>query len=210
MTSIEEEKYHLRKKMEKQRDGLSEQERDEKSEQACQHVLAHPLFSLPKQSSFTVCTYMPFRSELDITPVMAWCWEQGFHVLVPRANRMRRTLHLHRIESYHDVETGAWGIREPKDTAEAWNGERPIDLIITPGLAFDTQGGRLGYGGGYYDRFMRSYQRAGLPQPVRMAIAYDMQVVDKVPMDTHDLSVDLLVTESGMLMNHMTSSSVHD
>lgn len=199
MTSIEEEKYHLRKKMEKLRGEISAQESEEKSAQACRHALNHPLFQQARQSPMTVCTYMPFRSELDITPVMEWCWQQGIRVLVPRANRMTQTLHLHRIESYDDLETGAWGIREPMETVQAWDPKTPIDLLIIPGLAFDLHGGRLGYGGGYYDRFVRNCQRAEWPQPLQMAIAFDLQLVEKVPMEAHDLSIDLLITERGII-----------
>lgn len=200
MTSIEEEKYRLRKKMEQLRGEIEEEESESRSRQACEHVLAHPLFAQKEEhAELTVCTYMPFRSELDITSVLAWCWQQGIKVLVPRANRLERSLHLHWIKSYDDLETGAWGIREPKTTVEEWDRNTPIDVIIVPGLAFDIQGGRLGYGGGYYDRFIRSCQRASWDDPIQLAVAFDMQLVDKVPMEEHDLEIDIIITESGIV-----------
>lgn len=204
MTPMEEEKYKLRKHMEKLRDAIHIEEREEKSKQACEHVLAHPIFAQDnKEGPLTICTYMPFRSELDIAPVMEWCWEQNIRVLVPRAHRLSRTLHIHAIKSYDDLETGAWGIREPKHNAPSWELDSPIDVMIIPGLAFDEHGGRLGYGGGYYDRFVRSFQRVFENKqwklPLLMSVAYDLQLVDAVPMDRHDFKIDVIITESGTI-----------
>ena len=200
MTTIEEEKYRLRKKMERLRGAMGEEESRDKSQQACGHVLEHPIFvNQQDYSKLTVCTYMPFRSELDITPLMEWCWQQGVNVLVPRANRLKQSLQLHWIESYVDLETGAWGIRELKESAQAWDEKTPIDVVIIPGLSFDLQGGRLGYGGGYYDRFIRTCQRASWVNPVQIAIAFDMQLVEHVPMESHDLKIDKIITESGIM-----------
>jgi len=200
MTNIEEEKYLLRKKMERLRGAMEEQESREKSEQACKHLLDHPLFANQKDySKLTLCTYMPFRSEIDITPVMEWCWVQGIKVLIPRANRLQRSLTLYWIESYADVETGAWGIREPKDNALVWDQKCSIDMILIPGLAFDLQGGRVGYGGGYYDRFVKACHRSTQVKPIHMAAAFDLQIVDQVPMESHDLKIDSIITESGII-----------
>lgn len=186
--------------MESSRGAIKEEEGRDKSQQACSRVLEYPIFAEERErAELTVCTYMPFRSELDIAPVMEWCWDQNIKVLVPRANRLDRSLILHWIESYDDLETGAWGIREPKESAEPWDRHTPIDLIIMPGLAFDLQGGRLGYGGGYYDRFIRSCQRSSGKEPIKMAVAYDLQIVDQVPMEDHDIKIDVIITESGTM-----------
>lgn len=200
MTSIEEEKYILRKRIERLRGNLEEQVSREKSDLACKHLIDHPLFADQKDySKLTICTYMPFRSELDITPLMEWCWQKGIKVLIPKANRLNKSLQLHLIKSYADVETGSWGIREPRDTALAWDQLTPIDIIFIPGLAFDLQGGRVGYGGGYYDRFVRSCARTSQVKPIHAAVAFDLQLVDQVPMEAHDLKIDKVFTESGVV-----------
>lgn len=180
------------------RASIPEADHRRKSEQASRHMLAHPFF-VAGEKPRTICTYMPFRSELDITPVMEWCWQQGINVLVPRANRMDRSLHLHWINSYDDLESGAWGIREPKQSLPEWDVSTAIDAIIVPGLAFDLQGGRLGYGGGYYDRFIRSLRRAPWKSPLLIAIAFASQIVDAVPMEGHDLECDVIITERGIM-----------
>jgi 5-formyltetrahydrofolate cyclo-ligase len=198
MTTIEEEKYILRKRIERLRGELKEEDSREKSELACKRLIEHPLFADQQDySKLTLCTYMPFRSELDITPVMEWCWKKGVKVLIPKANRLQKSLHLHCIESYADVATGAWGIREPRDTAVAWDQITSIDIMLVPGLAFDLQGGRLGYGGGYYDRFVRNCERTLQTKPVYAAVAFDTQLVEQVPMEDHDLRINKIFTESG-------------
>lgn len=70
-----------------------------------------------------------------------------------------------------------------------------IDVVILPGSVFDLNGGRLGYGGGYYDRFLAN----GAPQALRIGLAYEMQLVDEVPVMAHDQPLDYLVTEKRVI-----------
>lgn len=171
-----------------------------KSQETCKHLIEHPLFmNRSDKEDFTVCMYMPFRSELDITPCIEWCWEKGIKVLIPKAHRLQQTLTLHWINSYADVETGSWGIREPTAQAKEWTQGLPIDIMLVPGLAFDLDGGRLGYGGGYYDRFIRGLDRMSEHKAHRVSVAFQFQIVDQVPMETHDIRVDTLITENGMV-----------
>ena len=73
-----------------------------------------------------------------------------------------------------------------------------IDVIIVPGLAFDRQGGRLGYGSGFYDRFIEHYEKRGLPHPLKLGVCFETQLLDDVPMEQHDLRVDRIITEAGV------------
>jgi len=89
------------------------------------------------------------------------------------------------------LESGAWEIREPKLV----NGEvKPseIDLIIVPGAGFDLQGNRLGYGGGFYDRFFMLLN----PLTPRVALGFQCQVIEQVPVDKHDIKMTMLITEN--------------
>jgi 5-formyltetrahydrofolate cyclo-ligase len=89
-----------------------------------------------------------------------------------------------------DLEPGFKGIPEPVEACERV-GPEAVDLVIVPGVAFDVRSGRLGYGGGFYDRFLASCRAP------RIAVAFSMQIVDGVPCDEHDLPVDVVVTETG-------------
>lgn len=143
-------------------------------------------------------TYMPIRTEVDVTPVMRWCWELGVPVVLSRTDRERKTMSLHVVGSLNDLaaNTGPWGIREPKASQPELRDLGAIGLILVPGLGFDRGYGRLGYGGGFYDRFMQRFEPLGLKRPHCLAAAFDSQIVEQVPLGWHDFRVDEIVTES--------------
>jgi 5-formyltetrahydrofolate cyclo-ligase len=98
------------------------------------------------------------------------------------------------VKSHADLVNGVWGIREPRDDAPQV-AMADLDMVLMPGLAFDRSGNRLGYGAGYYDRLLAS----ALRKPVRVAAAFDCQVVDAVPTGPADQPFHILVTESQLL-----------
>lgn len=191
-------KAELRKRMEQARGALTADERAERSALACSAAIRLLERKVPCDAArpFTLFAYMPFRTELDVTPIIEWGWSRGAAVVVPKVIRERKLMSLHAIRSFRDLEAGAWGIREPKMDAPAHEGDGSIDAMLVPGLAFDERGGRLGYGGGYYDAFVRRYRDNFGRVPFMLAVAFDVQIVPEVPMDGHDFRVDAVVTES--------------
>ena len=103
---------------------------------------------------------------------------------------------------------GTWGIREPIAKAQQLFDIRQVDVALVPGLAFDANMGRLGYGGGFYDRFMQQYVRTGLPKPYILAAAYEEQLIPEVPMGLFDFRINELVTETRILTEK--GADVHD
>ena len=93
-----------------------------------------------------------------------------------------------------DLESGSYGIPEPRPGLPPASPES-IDLIVVPGSAFGRSGDRMGYGGGFYDAFLPRL-RADTP---RIALAFELQLVDDVPQEDHDLRIDVVVTERGAL-----------
>jgi len=130
-------------------------------------------------------TYLPMGQEIDHTPVIERCLSQGITVVTTQTlpKRQLRHLVLHDLE---DLEAGVFGTMYPRNSEE-WQGT--YDLIIVPGLAFDKEGRRLGYGGGYYDTFLAKH-----PGALKAAIAFPFQVVSEVPVDGHDMHVDVVIT----------------
>lgn len=197
--NIRDHKIEMRKDIERKRTGLSTDERMEKERHICDRLLSvipRLLTLVPSDHKRTILTYMPFRTEPDVTPLMEWCWKEGIHVLLPRSIPETRGLILHRVDGYDGVATGAYGIREPKINTPVEGDLSLISLIIVPGLAFDRNFYRLGYGGGYYDRFMQLFASRGLDRPLTVAAAFDAQIVNEVPASWHDFRVDHIVTES--------------
>jgi 5-formyltetrahydrofolate cyclo-ligase len=189
-------KQQLRKIMEAKRQQLKLEQQQSASEVICRW--AQDFITPQKHLSTrypTLLAFMPIRSEVDITPLIRWCWEAGYHVAVPKVDKALQSMEAYEISSFEELEPGAWGIPEPRPTASRVTTLAEIDVIIIPGLAYDRQGGRLGYGSGFYDRFLSSYAVMGLPQPFKLGVCFDIQLQDELPMEQHDLRVDILITE---------------
>lgn len=136
----------------------------------------------------TVSAFLAMPGEIDLSPLFTrlpgWRW------VLPRVEPRRRL-------SFRDKdvsrETHAFGMSQPADQGPEIP-IREIDVFLTPGLAFDLMGGRLGNGGGYYDRILAERRR----DSIAIGITVDARVYDTVPMMAHDQRVDWLATESGV------------
>jgi 5-formyltetrahydrofolate cyclo-ligase len=112
-------------------------------------------------------------------------------VILPRVNREKHILEAFKITDLHSLKQGYMGILEPDAAVSEPVTGNFIDLIVMPGSAFDRAGGRLGYGGGYYDDFISALTK----RPYLVAICYAEQVVSAVPVESHDVRVDRIVTD---------------
>jgi 5-formyltetrahydrofolate cyclo-ligase len=204
--NVRDQKIELRRAMEALREAIPSPEREgkeraivEKSIAICKERLLQPD---GKPTGKALFTYMPIRTEVNVIPVMRWCWQQGVPVVLSRSDRERKTMSLHRIRSLAELDTekGPWGISEPKASQPELSDLGQIGLILVPGLGFDREFGRLGYGGGFYDRFMQRFEPLGLPRPYCLAAAFDVQIARRVPLGWHDFRVDEIVTESQRLL----------
>ena len=142
-----------------------------------------------------VMLYLPMPEEVDTLPLAEACWQAGKVVLVPRCKMNPRTMDACRIDSLSEgLVSSYYGILEPHDGHVAWPPGQ-IDFIVVPGLAFDSRGGRLGRGAGFYDRFLA--QTAG--GCTACGIAFHEQLIDSVPVLDHDERIDILVTDKEVL-----------
>ncbi|MFI2859314.1 5-formyltetrahydrofolate cyclo-ligase [Paenibacillus sp. JSM ZJ436] len=192
-------KSDLRARMKGIRDSLSPETRDRLSRQASDLAV-----ECMKQSRFaSMLIYLPFRSELDTWPIIQWAWSSGVQVIVPRSQRGSRKMELYDLTPEASLAAGSYGIPEPDPkTAVKYDPGQVPEVIWVPGLAFDAYGGRLGYGGGYFDtlrsRLDGEAQAAGR-QPRWIGIGFQEQVIPQVPMEIHDLRLDGLVTDQGWM-----------
>ncbi|WP_407313259.1 5-formyltetrahydrofolate cyclo-ligase [Desulfosporosinus sp. SB140] len=182
-------KAEVRKSCLDLRAGLGNEERKNRSRQIQQNVLNLPEF---KQAQ-TVMLFLNFRDEVETTALAETTIASKKRLILPRCAPQGLLLPIETRDLRVDIEPGLWGIREPKLTiGEADPSE--IDLIIVPGAGFDLQGNRLGYGGGYYDRFFMRIK----PTVPRIAIAFECQIIEQVPVDMHDAKMTMLVTENNV------------
>ncbi|MDD3243311.1 MAG: 5-formyltetrahydrofolate cyclo-ligase [Eubacteriales bacterium] len=156
----------------------------ESSRRIVQHVLEQPCYYQAR----CVMTYMPIRGEVDVRELSWQVLQDGKELLLPRC-APGDTLRLYRVQDLTaDLESGSFGIREPKQTLPEASPLIP-DLIVVPGLAFDPYGYRVGYGKGYYDRLLPSVRS----DCVAVGAAFAFQLLPHVPAQHTDRRVTALV-----------------
>ncbi|KOS03723.1 5-formyltetrahydrofolate cyclo-ligase [Paenibacillus polymyxa] len=200
-------KNALRLQQREARDSMDPLTRQKASAVACRHAIeAWEQLRIDRNGDkLTLFSYLSFGSEISTTPLIEHCWSQGDRVLAPRVDPVTRTMELREMDQYGDIVPGIWSIPEPALTCKEWSPEMwiGIDWVVVPGLAFDRRGGRIGYGGGYYDRFTvqveaekRNNSHVG---PLYVSLLLPGQLLTQVPMEPRDLRVDVLFTLDGRL-----------
>ena len=143
----------------------------------------------------TVMVYLSFGSEVRTDDLILWGWGEGKRIAVPLCRPASRELIACRIEGFDELECGHYGIREPQEDLIRPVPPEEIDAVVVPAVAFDRRGHRLGYGGGYYDRFLPGASRA-----TRIGVAFARQIVTEIPADPHDVRMDRIMTEREIIM----------
>jgi 5-formyltetrahydrofolate cyclo-ligase len=198
MNMNNDERQRLRKQILGARDLMSASERHEKSGSAVQNF-----WSLPQMKHWsTLFIYVNFRSELETLELIQLCLSKGKRVVVPLVDASAVSMIPLQIKDPEkDLVPGYYGIPEPDPQKSLRIAAREIDAAIIPGSVFDINGGRLGYGGGYYDRFLVN----DAPQAKRVGFAFEMQVIENVPVQPHDQPLDILITEKRIVnITHKT------
>jgi 5-formyltetrahydrofolate cyclo-ligase len=179
----------LRRRILARRDALDEPTRRRLSERLFERLGSRPEL----HEARVVLGYASFGSEPVTAPFLRDVLASGRVLVLPRIDRAARRLALHRVRDLAaELQPGVWGIAEPDPERCAPAGLETIQFALVPGVAFDVRGGRIGYGGGYYDRLL-----GGWPAPPPLvAAAFGVQVVPAVPIGPHDRRVDRVVTET--------------
>lgn len=161
---------------------LSAGERKAKSRQIEERLFALPEFRAARSILF----YASFRSEVETWDMIRRALAEGKRVILPRVRG--KQLALFEIRNFdEDVKPGTWDIPEPVSGRPA--AVQEADLVIVPGSVFDERGNRMGYGGGFYDRLLPAFSGP------TVALAFELQIVDSVPVGPHDVPVRKIVTE---------------
>jgi len=189
----------LRKKILAARDNLSHHDRQIMSLGIIKKTLL--LDKIRKRNTFFI--YVDFRSEVQTHFLITELLRQGKQVAVPVTQVDEKRLLpvlIHDIKK--DLTPGYCSIPEPRIEIRKNQiiAGCEIETIILPGSVFDEQGGRLGYGGGYYDRFM-AYEA---PLAIRIGLAFELQVINKLTLQAHDELLDLIVTEQRVIQRKPT------
>ncbi len=186
--SIRNNKIQLRKHFAGLRDAMSPEERREKSERIRARLFNTPWY----RDAASLFTFMNFRSEVETLPIIMDALQAGKQVMLPRIDTKKREMQAVVIEGPGSLIINSMGIREPAPELPPYEGA--VDLLLAPGLAFDLQGYRLGYGGGYYDRFLgtRQVKRS-------VGLAFEVQIGPQLPHDRSDVRLNHLITEKRLI-----------
>ena len=156
-------------------------------------LLAQVLMSCPPRKDQCAFVFLSLADEVDTAPLVDAYLEAGGQVLVPVIED-RDPMQACPFPGWDGLSEGVLGIRRPR-LATVWS--KPVDIALVPGLAFTRAGDRLGYGGGYYDRWLASH-----PETLRVGVCFDFQCTDFLPVQPHDVGMDLLVTNAGVYWTH--------
>jgi len=190
---LKQQKTELRKLLIAARDALSAASRDRASQLIVGKIAGDPAC----RTARAVMAYCSFGSELDTRPFLETMLAAGKMLVLPRVDQAGKSLKLYRVTDLTaDLQAGKWGILEPKPDEERRVELGSVDFVLVPGVGFDAQCHRLGYGAGFYDRMFGDAQRDGMKLPRRVAGAFDCQIADAIPVSAYDLPVDRVVTES--------------
>lgn len=145
------------------------------------------------QNAECVMLYASFRSEVNTWSLIEDCLSQGKRVVLPKTVREGTRIVPCLVNDLNDLVRTKFGVMEPDANRSPEAETNDIDLILVPGAAFDLKGGRIGYGAGYYDRFLKKYKG------IKAGMCFYSQIVSSTLSEEHDVAMDYLVTDMGII-----------
>lgn len=191
MYEIRKHKIEIREKYLARREALPSAVRAGRDARICQTFLSSAVY----RYSDVLLLYYPTRGEVDIRPIAHAAKEAGKRIAYPRCSTEDHSMTFYYVRSEKDLENGAFGLREPRADLPAFSPEEKGDanvLCIVPAVVYDKKGYRIGYGGGYYDRFFGKFR------PNSVGVIYEEFLLGTVPHGRFDISVDVVMTERGV------------
>lgn len=180
-------KRRLRKELLARRQAIPESDREGVAHSICERLIG----LLP--AAALVMAYSPVRGEVDPLPFVRFVWEHGGDVAFPVVIE-GKGLMARKVAGVSQLQPASFGLMEPGPSCPVVD-PREIGAVLVPALAYDRRGFRLGYGGGYYDRFLPLLD----PAAVTVGLAYETLLVDELPVESHDRRVRWVVTEERCL-----------
>lgn len=187
-------KNNIRQTLRQRKEAMTPENRLEKSKKVCSHILTLI------QDGETVMVYTSKEKEVNTNPLISKLFENGNPVIVPIIVKDDISLRLSYLRDFSVLVPSTFGVPEPIGNEILATGEN-VDTIILPMLGFDRTGGRMGYGAGYYDRFLAKNQNVR-----KIGIAFACQEYDNLPVDENDIPMDYIITEDGIVYSKGSES----
>ncbi|WP_216830012.1 5-formyltetrahydrofolate cyclo-ligase [Alkalihalobacterium elongatum] len=146
------------------------------------------------KNATTVAITISRGNEVDTYPIIERAWREGKKIAVPKTYPETSEMVFFQIKNFNELESTYFQLKEPIQTICVPVDKDQLDLILVPGVAFDKNGNRLGYGGGYYDRYLEDFRGE------TCALTFEQQLVDDIPLEPFDIPVQMIVTEDQVYM----------
>ena len=188
LLSQAEEKVSLRKRLAEKRKSLSDAEKTERSERLCKNLCSLDEF----RKADVVMSFWPLPNETDVRLLNTEALRLGKTLVLPRCVKGTREMNFYVVNSFDDLEKGYFSIYEPKAECPLFVPSDSLRTVcIVPAMAYDKEGYRIGYGGGFYDTYLSRYKI------YTVGAVYHDFIVEKLPRDEYDSKVDTVVTDEG-------------
>lgn len=187
-----EEKKVLRNKILEIRDSLNNNEKELIDNKIFNELINTDLY----KRSINIFIYISFSNEINTKNIIEKAFKDKKNVFIPKVYKDDKLMKAIKLNSIDELKKNSMGILEPIDDSNYIEKEN-IDLIVVPGVVFDKECNRIGYGGGYYDRYLKDIKS----KKNKIALAYDLQIVDKIESEVHDIKVDYIITNTRALKN---------
>jgi len=183
-------KEDLRKDLLKKRNNLSNLDVLKKSKK-----IEKRLFKMNEyKESQVILFYISYDNEVFTHEMIKNSMLEKKNIVVPLSDKKTRTLILSKLDKWEDLEIGTYSILEPKKECIQSISIDKIDIIIVPGVGFDKKGNRIGHGMGYIDKLLEDSNYA-----IHIGLAFELQIVDFMPIEKHDISVNKIITEKRII-----------
>lgn len=192
MSEIRTEKNELRARYKALRSMLSREHGAERDKRICERILSLVSY----RYADTLMLYSPIGSEIDVSPIVRAAFKSGKRVAYPRCIANTCEMRFHYVDSVDMLKHGSYGILEPDEDTPVLDKreicKRGDCICIIPALVYDRRGYRVGYGKGYYDRYLSDFKGT------KLGVTYSELLLDELPHGRYDLHTDLIVTERGV------------
>ena len=183
-------KASLRVRLKQMRGELSKEKRAECDRLLCRNILSQKCVT----KASTVLVFCPIKNEPDILPLVDKLVKMAKKVAFPISHPDTLTLEFKYANGKDELVGGIYGTFEPRDSAQSVEEFSQDTVCLVPALAFDKNGMRIGYGKGYYDRFLAAFRGTSI------GVAYNAFVLDTIPHESTDVPVDMIITEGGVVL----------
>lgn len=179
-------KKQLRNEMKQLLMQMTKEEYTKYSEEITEKLINSTEWIKAKTIGITIST----GREVNTHAIIDTGWKEGKQIVVPKCFPEKKQMKFFQIKSFDEVEDSFYSLKEPITTITPLVRKEHIDLLIVPGLVYDKRGYRIGFGGGYYDRYLANYKNKTL------SLAFHFQVIEEVPYELYDIPVEKIITNT--------------